>query len=39
MTKPHGPLAGITVIALEQAVSAPMCSRVLADFGARVINV
>lgn len=39
MTKPHGPLAGITVIALEQAVSAPMCSRVLADFGARVIKV
>jgi len=39
VTKPHGPLAGITVIALEQAVSAPMCSRVLADFGARVIKV
>ncbi|CAN5119237.1 CaiB/BaiF CoA-transferase family protein [soil metagenome] len=34
-----GPLAGITVIALEQAVSAPMCTRVLADFGARVIKV
>ncbi|MGY0499569.1 CaiB/BaiF CoA transferase family protein [Nocardia sp. FBN12] len=33
------PLAGITVIALEQAVSAPMCTRVLADFGARVIKV
>ncbi|WP_067657611.1 CaiB/BaiF CoA transferase family protein [Nocardia harenae] len=34
-----GPLAGITVIALEQAVSAPMCTRTLADFGARVIKV
>jgi itaconate CoA-transferase len=33
------PLAGITVIAMEQAVSAPMCTRVLADFGARVIKV
>ena len=33
------PLAGITVVALEQAVSAPMCTRVLADFGARVIKV
>ena len=26
-------------MALEQAVSAPMCTRVLADFGARVIKV
>jgi len=34
-----GPLSGITVVALEQAVSAPMCTRVLADFGARVIKV
>lgn len=33
------PLAGITVVALEQAVSAPMCTRVLSDFGARVIKV
>lgn len=33
------PLAGITVVALEQAVSAPMCTRALADFGARVIKV
>jgi crotonobetainyl-CoA:carnitine CoA-transferase CaiB-like acyl-CoA transferase len=29
----------VTVIALEQAVSAPMCTRTLADFGARVIKV
>lgn len=34
-----GPLAGITVITLEQAVSAPMCTRALADFGARVIKI
>ena len=36
---PSGPLAGITVVALEQAVSAPLCSRTLADLGARVIKV
>ncbi len=36
---PTGPLAGITVVAMEQAVSAPMCTRVLADFGARVIKI
>ncbi|MFD1814554.1 CaiB/BaiF CoA transferase family protein [Rhodococcus gannanensis] len=34
-----GPLDGVTVVALEQAVSAPMCTRTLADFGARVIKV
>ena len=39
MSENAGPLAGITVVALEQAVSAPMCTRVLADFGARVIKV
>lgn len=33
------PLAGVTVVSLEQAVSAPMCSRTLGDFGARVIKV
>lgn len=33
------PLADITVVTLEQAVSAPMCTRTLADFGARVIKV
>lgn len=33
------PLSGVTVVALEQAVSAPMCTRALADFGARVIKV
>ncbi|MEU6260500.1 CaiB/BaiF CoA-transferase family protein [Streptomyces sp. NPDC047043] len=35
----RGPLSGVTVVALEQAVSAPMCTRVLCDFGARVIKV
>lgn len=39
MPEPQAPLAGVTVVALEQAVSAPMCTRVLADFGARVIKV
>lgn len=29
----------MTVVAIEQAVAAPMCTRVLADFGARVIKV
>ncbi|MBC7302646.1 MAG: CoA transferase [Nocardia sp.] len=35
----RAPLAGVTVVTLEQAVSAPMCTRTLADFGARVIKV
>ncbi len=39
MPETPAPLTGITVVALEQAVSAPMCTRVLADFGARVIKV
>ncbi|MGW5071760.1 CaiB/BaiF CoA transferase family protein [Rhodococcus sp. NPDC004095] len=38
-TAASGPLAGVTVVTLEQAVSAPMCTRTLADFGARVIKV
>ncbi|WP_078510495.1 CaiB/BaiF CoA transferase family protein [Streptomyces himastatinicus] len=36
---PAGPLAGITVVSLEQAVAAPICTRTLGDFGARVIKV
>jgi itaconate CoA-transferase len=32
-------LNGITVIALEQAIAAPFCTRQLADLGARVIKV
>lgn len=35
----EGPLAGVTVIALEHAVAAPFASRQLADLGARVIKV
>ncbi len=33
------PLAGIRVVALEQAVAAPTCSRQLADLGAEVVKV
>ena len=33
------PLDGITVVALEQAVAAPLATRHLADMGARVIKV
>ena len=33
------PLAGITVIALEQAIAAPFASRQLADLGARIIKI
>lgn len=34
-----GPLDGVTVVSLEQAVSAPIASRHLADLGARVIKI
>ncbi|MCW5236826.1 CaiB/BaiF CoA transferase family protein [Verminephrobacter eiseniae] len=33
------PLDGITVVALEHAIAAPLCTRQLADLGARVIKV
>jgi crotonobetainyl-CoA:carnitine CoA-transferase CaiB-like acyl-CoA transferase len=33
------PLTGVTVVALEQAVAAPLATRQLADMGARVIKV
>jgi Predicted acyl-CoA transferases/carnitine dehydratase len=33
------PLAGITVVSVEQAVAAPFATRHLADLGARVIKV
>jgi crotonobetainyl-CoA:carnitine CoA-transferase CaiB-like acyl-CoA transferase len=34
-----GPLAGVLVVALEQAVAAPLCTARLADAGARVIKI
>lgn len=36
---PPLPLQGITVIALEQAIAAPLATRHLADLGARVIKI
>lgn len=33
------PLAGLTVVALEQAVAAPFCTSRLADAGARVLKI
>jgi itaconate CoA-transferase len=34
-----GALDGLLVVALEQAVAAPLCTRMLADAGARVIKI
>jgi len=39
VTTDTGPLAGVTVVALEQAVAAPFATRQLADLGARVIKI
>jgi len=41
MTAPNTdlPLAGITVLSLEQAIAAPLATRHLADWGARIIKI
>ncbi|MDQ1014414.1 CaiB/BaiF CoA transferase family protein [Streptomyces afghaniensis] len=39
MSAQRYPLAGVTVVSLEQAVAAPYATRQLADLGARVIKV
>ncbi|MFH9011302.1 CaiB/BaiF CoA transferase family protein [Streptomyces sp. NPDC017943] len=39
MSVQRHPLAGVTVVSLEQAVAAPYATRQLADLGARVIKV
>src|SRR5512145_938964 len=33
------PLKGLTVVTLEHAIAAPLCTRQLADLGARVIKI
>ena len=33
------PLAGITVISFEHAIAAPLCTRQLAELGAKVIKI
>ena len=39
MTKATPPLDGLLVIALEHAIAAPLCTRQLAELGARVIKI
>lgn len=39
VTRPPLPLDGVLVVSLEQAIAAPLATRHLADWGARVIKV
>jgi crotonobetainyl-CoA:carnitine CoA-transferase CaiB-like acyl-CoA transferase len=39
VSTPSLPLAGVTVVAIEHAVAAPLATRHLADLGARVIKI
>ena len=39
MSKDSAPLAGIVVVSVEQAISAPFATRQLADLGATVIKI
>ena len=39
MTGAQAPLAGTTVLALEQALAGPLCTRHLGDLGARVSKI
>ena len=39
MSQADLPLAGVTVVSLEQAVAAPLCTARLAEAGARVIKI
>ncbi len=39
MSKTSPPLDGIVVVSIEQAIAAPLCTRQLADLGARVIKI
>jgi CoA:oxalate CoA-transferase len=38
-SKPRMPLEGVTVVSVEQVVTAPFCSMMLADRGAKVIKI